>query len=69
MALVWELTKETINLPLGCLQGEEFVLDVVDALCAALAIVHLDQILPRQGHLLSGRILSSSYIINTGVPM
>jgi len=24
VACVWELTKETIDLPLGCLQGGEF---------------------------------------------
>ena len=24
MAFVWELTKETINLPLGCLQGGRY---------------------------------------------
>jgi len=32
VAFVWELTKETINLPLGCLQGGD-----VHAFCAWIA--------------------------------
>ena len=36
VACVWELTKETVNLPLGCLQGgETFVADFLAALDVA----------------------------------
>ena len=33
VAFVWELTKETIRMPLGCLQGGLIVQHVDDALC------------------------------------
>ena len=38
MAFVWELTEETINMPLGCLQGESR--NVKEALDIAWALEH-----------------------------